>query len=142
MLTNEPILLIEDDLNDIEVINAALIELDIPHPLKIFYTAQEGYDYLLTTTQKPFVILCDIRMPAINGLSFRKMIMDNTYLKNKSIPFVFFTGAVSQEIVNEAYLLDVQGFYKKGNSFTKIKEQLSAIYTYWKGCLHPNKTVK
>lgn len=141
MFTNEPILLIEDDLNDIEVINAAVLELKIPHPLQVYYTAKEAYDYLLETTQKPFVILCDIRIPAINGLSFRKMIMENVYLKNKSIPFLFYTGAVSQEIVNEAYLMDVQGFYKKGTSYAKIKEQLSAIYIYWKGCLHPNKTI-
>lgn len=139
MLTNEPILLVEDDLNDIEVINAALTELNIPHPLQVYYTANEAYTYLLETTQKPFVILSDIRMPAVNGLSFRKMIMENPYLKRKSIPFLFFTGAVSPEIVNEAYLLDVQGFYKKGPSYSKIKEQLAAIFAYWKGCLHPNK---
>ncbi|MEJ7770224.1 MAG: response regulator, partial [Chitinophagaceae bacterium] len=77
MRINEPIVLIEDDANDIEVIHAAILELKIPHPLHVVNSSQEALQYLAATTQKPFVILCDIRMPSINGLSLRKMIMED-----------------------------------------------------------------
>ncbi|MEJ7766726.1 MAG: response regulator, partial [Chitinophagaceae bacterium] len=60
---------------------------------------------------------------------------------NKSIPFLFFTGAVSPEIVNEAYCLEVQGFYRKGSNYAALKRQIHIICTYWEGCLHPNKTI-
>ena len=127
-------------MNDMEVITAAIKELGIKNDVKHFFSAEEAYSYLVTTTDHAFVILCDIRMPDTNGLTFRKSIIENEYLKKKSIPFVFFTGAVSQNIINEAYMMDVQGFYRKATNYQELKAQLSAIYIYWRGCLHPNSS--
>jgi CheY-like chemotaxis protein len=138
MPLNSPIVLIEDDENDVEVITSAIKELGIKNEVTPFASADTALKYLLTTENKTFVILCDIRMPNINGLEFRKSIIQSDYLKKKTIPFVFFTGAVSQDIIDEAYTLDVQGFFKKAHSFEGLKAQLSAIYFYWRSCLHPN----
>lgn len=138
MALNGPIILVEDDPNDIEVITTAVKELGYPNLVRPIMAAQEALDYLRTTDEKPFIILCDIRMPRINGLAFRKAIMDDETLRKKSIPFVFFTGAVSTDIVNEAYNLQVQGFYEKANSYSVVKDQLSGIMVYWTHCLHPN----
>lgn len=139
MALQGPIILVEDDQNDIEVITAAVKELGFQNPVCPFPGAQEALDYLLTTTDKPFIILCDIRMPRINGLAFRRAILDDDYLRKKSIPFVFYTGAVSLDIINEAYEMHVQGFYEKATSYTGVKEQISHILVYWRDCLHPNR---
>ena len=141
MALKGPIILVEDDKNDAEVLCTAIKELGIPNDIKILHDAQEAFDYLCTTQDKPLVILCDIRMPLIDGLTFRKNIIGSDYLRRKSIPFVFLTGAVSQDIVNEAYELDVQGFFQKAGTYTGIKDQLLSIFMYWKRCLHPNKDV-
>lgn len=141
MALQGPIILIEDDPNDIEVITAAVTELGYLNAVRPFTDAQEALDYLRTTDKKPFVILCDIRMPRTNGLAFRKAILDDDYLRKKSIPFVFFTAAVSMEIINEAYDMEVQGFYEKATSYAGVKEQLSCILVYWAHCLHPNRDV-
>lgn len=133
-----PIILIEDDANDASVIAAAIKDLGIPNEIKILDGAQAGYDYLCTTTDSPYVIMCDIRMPGIDGLAFRKMIINDEYLRKKSIPFVFLTGMVSQEVINAAYQLDVQGFFPKAAGYERMKEQLLCIFMYWKQCLHPN----
>ena len=133
-----PILLIEDDPNDAEVITAAISDIGIPNPVKIMPTTKEAYDYLSTTQERPFVIICDIRMPVTDGLAFRRSIQENDYLRHKSIPFLFLTGMVSQEIINSAYDLDVQGFFQKASSYEGLKDQLLAICVYWKQCLHPN----
>ncbi len=136
-----PIILVEDDPNDAEVISAAIVELGIPNEIKIIDGAEAAHDYLSSTTDQPYIILCDIRMPVMDGLAFRDGIMKNEYLRKKSIPFVFYTGVVSQEIVNIAYDLEVQGFYQKASSFEGIKEQLLSIFVYWKQCLHPNRKI-
>lgn len=141
MALQGPIVVIEDDPNDIEVITTAVIELGYPNPVLPFTDAQEALDYLRTTSDRPFIILCDIRMPRINGLAFRKSILDSEALRKKSIPFVFFTGAVSVNIINEAYDMEVQGFYEKASSYAGVKEQLEAIMVYWTHCLHPNRDV-
>jgi CheY-like chemotaxis protein len=139
MASQGPIILVEDDLNDIEVITTAVKELGYLNPVHQFMHAQEALDYLRTTAEKPFIILCDIRMPRINGLAFRKSITDDDFLWKKSIPFVFFAAAVSPDIINEAYEMHVQGFYEKARSYAAVKEQLSAILVYWGECLHPNR---
>jgi CheY-like chemotaxis protein len=132
---------VEDDTNDAEIIKKAISEVGVLNPVLIFETAQEAFAFLVHTEERPFIILCDIRMPSIDGLSFRKNIMRHEALRKKSIPFIFFTAMVSQEIVNEAYDMEVQGFYKKATSFPAMKEQLLTICLYWKQCLHPNAAV-
>lgn len=138
MALQGPIIVIEDDPNDIEVITTAVRELGYPNDVRPFTGAEDALHYLRTTDEKPFVILCDIRMPRINGLAFRKTILIDDFLRKKSIPFVFFTGAVSMEIINEAYEMQVEGFYEKAKSYAEVKEQLSVIMRYWQYCLHPN----
>src|SRR5215217_5268148 len=113
MALQGPIIIVEDDQNDVEVMTTAIKDIGIPNEVRVMNGAAEAYDYLMTTTEKPFVILCDIRMPAINGLAFRKSICAQERLRKKSIPFIFFTGLVSPDIINEAYDMQVQGFYQK-----------------------------
>ena len=139
MAMNGPIVLVEDDVNDIEIVSSALKDLGVPNELRVFQQASDALDYLLTTDKQPFLILCDIRMSGLNGLAFRKAIMENDYLRRKSIPFLFFTAVVSMDIVNEAFDLQVQGFIQKAASYGGVKEQLSAVIVYWQHCLHPNK---
>ncbi len=139
MALQGPIIIVEDDLNDAEVVTAAIREIGIPNEVKTLIGAGEALDYLKTTEDRPFVILCDIRMPVMNGLAFRQKIQEDEYLRKKSIPFIFYTGLVSQEMVNEAYDLNVQGFYQKAKSYEGVKDQLYSILIYWKQCLHPNR---
>jgi len=139
MALQGPIVLVEDDHNDAEVITAAIHEIGIPNKIQVLHDAREAFDYLMQTDEQPFVILCDIRMPLMDGLSFRKNICENEFLRKKSIPFVFYTGLVSQEMVNEAYDMDVQGFYLKAKSYEGVKDQLQSILRYWSQCLHPNR---
>ena len=142
MAMNGPIVLVDDDANDIEIIASALKDLAVPNEVRAFQQTSEAMNFLLTTQEQPFIILCDIRMSEMNGLAFRKGIIDNDYLRKKSIPFVFFTAAVSMDIVNEAFLMNVQGFIQKARSYGGVKEQLSAVMTYWRHCLHPNKAIE
>ena len=137
-----PIVIVDDDSNDAEVMDAAIKELGIPNETRIMISAQDALDYLHTTQEKPFIILCDIRMPGMDGLAFRSSISNNEHLRKKSIPFIFFTGIVSQGIVNTAYDMNVQGFYQKSTGYEGIKDQLLTIFMYWKQCLHPNRELQ
>jgi CheY-like chemotaxis protein len=133
-----PILIIDDDQNDADVIEQAIIELGVHNEIKKFDGAQVAINYLMTTNDTPLVILCDIRMPVLDGLSFLKHIHTTEYLRRKSIPFIFFTGIVTDDIIDEAFIYSVQGFFKKAASYTELKEQLLSVLMYWKRSLHPN----
>ncbi len=141
MSVKGPIIIIEDDLNDLDVITAALKENQVKNELKSFTNAREALNYFLVTKDLPFLILCDIRIPGMNGLEFRKTVNENEFLRKKSIPFLFYTAAVSQQIINVAYDLTVQGFFEKPDNFDELKSQLGCIISYWTKCLHPNNFI-
>lgn len=131
--------MIEDDLDDKEVLEGIFRELHVTNKLLWFTKSEEAFGYLKTTSDQPFIVLCDVNLPMENGVSFKKRIDDDPYLRKKSIPFVFYSTSVDQKTVNEAYTkMTVQGFFRKGNSFEEIKKTIKLIMDYWMLCRHPN----
>lgn len=133
-----PIIVIEDDTDDQFLLKTAVSELGIANKLIFFENGLDALIYLESTKDQPFIILCDINMPVMNGLELREQIENNEYLKKKSIPFVFLSTADNPHIVEIAYNSKIQGFYKKVNNFMEFKRQISIITDYWQHCLHPN----
>jgi CheY-like chemotaxis protein len=133
-----PIIILEDDIDDHEIFTEALNALGVKNELIIFTDATKALDFLLVTPKQPFLILSDINLPGMNGLTFRSVIQQNEYLKSKSIPFIFFTTGTSKQQVKAAYDLTVQGFFIKPSSFIELQSRLKAIVDYWSSCLHPN----
>jgi len=134
-----PIVIIEDDSDDREIVEEAIKELNISNEIHFFTTCSQAWTYLKTTVQKPFIILCDINLPLQNGLDFKRQIDHDPQLRQKSIPFIFYSTADNKEIVTKAYTeMVVQGFFKKNDSMDEIKKTLEVINEYWKLCQHPN----
>ena len=142
MSARGPIILIEDDMNDVDVITAALEACDCTNGIHTFLNAKDALAYFATTSEQPFIILCDIHLPGMNGLELRNIINQNDFLRRKSIPFIYYTALVSNEIICEAYDLTVQGFFKKSSDFNEMKQQMSSIVNYWSMCMHPNSFMK
>lgn len=134
-----PIISIEDDVDDQFLIKSVVEELDIPNELLFFSNGVDALLYLETTQDQPFLIICDINMPVMNGLELRERIDRNEYLRRKSIPFVFISTADNPLVIDKAYQSTIQGFFKKENSFDDLKTRMKAIYDYWSFCLHPNQ---
>ena len=133
-----PILLIDDDIEDQLLIKEALESLKVERELVIKNNGQEGLEYLRSTPGQPFLILCDINMPRLNGLQLRDIVHEDPELRKKSIPFVFLSTAANREEVNKAFDLTVQGFFKKHSDFKSFVDDLRCIMSYWEKCLHPN----
>lgn len=138
MTSKAPIVVIEDDEDDQLFIQEAITSLDIVNPIVFFSNGVEAVAYLMAAPEAPLVILSDVNMPAMNGLELRQLIDLNEYLKLKCIPFVFLTTASDQDLVNRAYSMTIQGFFKKERTFVGLQEQLRSILDYWDKCLHPN----
>jgi CheY-like chemotaxis protein len=133
-----PIIIVEDDSDDFHIFTEAFNSLDVRNELIFFRNGKEVYEYLLKATKQPFLILCDINMPEIDGIELREKIMASEALKKKSIPFVYYTTNSSTEAVNKAYSMSVQGYFVKSNSFEDLCSELKLIYDYWQACRHPN----
>jgi len=134
----DPIIVVEDDPDDQELLKYICKSLDIKNELLFFDNGAAAYDYLTTTTNKTFIILCDINLPMMDGIELRDKIEKNEVLKRKSIPFVFMSTAATKSQVEKAYLLAVQGFFLKAMSFKEFERKLRIIFEYWQECITPN----
>ena len=138
MSKSGPLIIVEDDLDDQDFIRESFSQLNMTNEVRFYDNGKTAIDYLMTTREKPFIILCDINMPLMNGVEMRKVINETEYLRKKSIPFVFFTTSAPQSIVNHAYDMTVQGFFKKPNTMEAMAATLKLIVDYWLSCRHPN----
>ena len=134
-----PIVIVEDDLDDQEMVQEAMEELGIKNKLVFFDRAVKAFDFLKSVREQPFLILSDVNLPIQNGIEFKRQIDEDNDLRRKSIPFVFYSTAVDKNSVDTAYQeLTVQGFFKKKNTYDELKKDLKLIVDYWKTCKHPN----
>lgn len=135
-----PIVFIEDDIDDKEVLSEVFKELDYANEIIFFTDGEKALDYLTDTKIKPFIIFSDINMPKLNGIELRDKLRENKELEIKSIPYLFFTTTAEQNHVVDAYSKSIQGFFVKPSSYKEIKEVLKIIIEYWQKCVSPDYT--
>jgi len=131
------ILYIDDDTDDQEVVAQAFEELGVPNEVVGQRDGEKAFHYL-KTEEPPFLILCDFKLPRMDGPTLRRRIEADEELRAKAIPFVFLSTTVSKAMVKEVYAMNVQGLFEKGDRFEEIKNVLKQIYEYWQTCKHPN----
>ena len=138
MNTNGPVVVIEDDIDDKELLEEVFQKLGYPNQLLFFGDGQAALDYLNETDVLPFIILSDINMPKLDGFALRNKIKMDAKLQLKCIPYLFFSTASSQKAVVDAYSLSVQGFFIKQNTMEELEKTIFVIMEYWKRCVAPN----
>ena len=138
MSQNGSIIIVEDDPDDIEIYEMIFDEFGLKNRLLFFRNAALALDYLKKMEISPFLIICDINMPAMHGLALREIIAEDQELCKKSIPFVFMSTSATKNEVELAYAETVQGYFVKSDTYAGFKQQLAKILDYWTICLHPN----
>jgi CheY-like chemotaxis protein len=138
MLRSGPIIYVEDDIDDQELFTEAIEQLKVPNEVRLIANGNEALAYLRTTSEQPFIIFCDINLPQLDGLEFRREIINDAYLLEKSIPFIYLTTTASKAAVKQAYLMNVQGFFVKPQNFAELMDTLKDVVEYWNKCKHPN----
>jgi CheY-like chemotaxis protein len=126
-----PILIIEDDYEDQELLQEVFDELHIANDIQFFSSCLSVLDYLLTALAKPFLIISDINVPLMNGLELKQRINETDRIKKKNIPFIFLTTNPDQTVITQAFQMNAQGYFVKPSSFQGIKEMMQKIVDYW-----------
>lgn len=129
-----PIIIIDDDPDDQEMIQRVLKRMNLDNEIKRFYDGTDALKYFQDTQERPFLTLCDINMPLMNGFELRKTITSDANLKSKTYPFIYLTTTNNPDHVRKAYQLEAEGFFVKGQSYDELKETLANIIEYWKYC--------
>jgi CheY-like chemotaxis protein len=134
-----PIIVIEDDLDDQEILVEIFQKLGYVNKVIYFVDGNEALEFLNKSEVQPFLILSDINMPKINGFELRNKVFTNEQLQSKCIPYLFFTTAADRKSVMQAYSLSVQGFFMKPSSMTALENTIKKIIEYWQECIAPSQ---
>jgi len=134
-----PVIIIEDDSDDKNLLEEILREIGVTNQLVWFENCIDAFGYLQNMNEQPFIIFSDVNLPGQKGIDFKRQVDEHPELRKKSIPFVFYSTSVDQETVDDAYTqMTVQGFFQKKISYKEIKRTIQIIVDYWQECKHPN----
>jgi CheY-like chemotaxis protein len=134
-----PIIILEDDADDQEIISEIFTRLNYENEVMFFTDGLVTLDFLIRSEVKPFLIISDINLPKLNGLELREKIHNNEQLRLRCIPYLFLTSSSNHRDIINAYSQSVQGFFIKPTSIAKFEAVLKKIVEYWQECMAPNK---
>ncbi len=124
-----PIIIIDDDADDLFLMKDAVNAIGCPNPVITFDKAEEALDYLKQATISPLLIMCDTRMPRMDGVAFR-----SEMLKIKAsparIPFFLLSGATHELTAPIIKKLKVSACITKANSYEGIKKILRQVIAF------------
>jgi CheY-like chemotaxis protein len=108
------VLLIEDD-HDIRENTTEMLELS-GFEVVIATNGEEGVQEL--TKVRPDVILCDIKMPQLDGYSVLTKFKEIKEIAH--VPFIFFSASVERKEVEEAFALGIDGYIRKPFDYDEL----------------------
>jgi CheY-like chemotaxis protein len=141
-MIGEPILvmLIEDNIDHAELVIRTLEEHRIANKVRHFLDGQSALDYLFRSgefsepsidTQRPHVILLDLRLPRIDGIDVLKAVKENSELK--TIPVIILTTSEAEKDVAKAYYHNANSYLVKPVGFDEFKKLMDDLGFYWLG---------
>ncbi len=132
-----PILMAEDDENDILAVKRVWEKRRIQNALYIVRDGQECLDFLHQrgrysepgSAPKPGVLLLDLNLPKMDGLMVLKHIRDDETLRR--LPVVILTQSVAEEERMESYDLGANAFIVKPVGLDGLSQVLEAVIMFW-----------
>lgn len=132
----KPILLVEDNPNDLELTLIALAKSQLANEVVVVRDGAEALDYLHRRGEfreravgNPAVILLDLKLPKVDGLEVLKEIRETEALK--SIPVVMLTSSKEEQDVVRSYELGVNAYVVKPVDFTEFVRAIADLGIFW-----------
>jgi CheY-like chemotaxis protein len=138
MVSVSPVLLAEDNPNDVLLIRRALQETKAVNPLVVVGNGEEAIQYLAgegvfsdrTLHPFPALFLLDLKMPVKDGLEVLRWLHEHPEIPRK-LPVVVLS---STELPNEtqiAYAMDIQACLVKPLGYSELRERVRILKEYW-----------
>lgn len=132
-----PLLLVEDNEDDVFFMQRAFEAAQISNPIQIARDGQEAIDYCSGAGKfadrakypLPEMMLLDLKMPRKNGLEVIQWIRDQPALRHLVI--VILTSSRELSDIERAYQLGVNSFLLKPSSTHTLAEMMGALKLYW-----------
>lgn len=132
-----PVLLIEDDEDDICLVERAFKKGRILNKLYVVRDGDEALEFLRHTGRyasgadapRPGIILLDLNMPRMDGRELLKIIKSDESLRR--IPVIVLTTSKAERDVLESYNHGANSFITKPVEFDKFLDAVITLGKYW-----------
>jgi CheY-like chemotaxis protein len=136
-MSSKKILLVEDNTDDVLLTLRALQRANILNEVVVARDGAEAFDYLTSTgqysgrdhTDKPVVVLLDLKMPRMGGLEFLEKIRSINDLK--FLPVVILTSSKEDRDICESYNLGANSYIQKPVDFDQFVQAIKTLGLYW-----------
>jgi CheY-like chemotaxis protein len=130
-----PILLVEDDVNDVELVTAALKTGNLANPVIVARDGVEAMEILSKSrcegmdADGPVVVLLDNKMPRMTGLELLRRMKGEERFKH--IPVVMMTSSRAEPDLEQAYALGVNAYVVKPVDFKDFTDAVKVVGRFW-----------
>ena len=136
-MSNRPILLVEDNRDDVELTVLALSEAKITNPVVVAWNGVEALDYLFgtgahagrDTSEQPVVVLLDIKLPMLSGIDVLRRMREDE--RTRRTPVVMLTSSTEQSDISETYKLGANSYVRKPVEFESFVSAARQLGLYW-----------
>jgi CheY-like chemotaxis protein len=134
-MKNKPILLVEDNEDDVRLTRRALQRNNIMNELIVMADGHAALEYLQAavadgaTGPLPAVILLDLKLPKIDGLEVLRRIRAHPRLRRQ--PVVILTSSKEEQDVLKSYDLGANSYIRKPVEFDGFCAALHQLGLYW-----------
>lgn len=132
----KPIVLVEDNPNDLELTLVALERSQLANEVIVLRDGAEALDYLFRRNAfddrnagNPAVLLLDLKLPKVDGLEVLKEIRESEDLR--SVPVVMLTSSREEPDLQRAYALGVNAYVVKPVEFKEFVSAISDLGIFW-----------
>src|SRR3954447_50111 len=132
----KPILLVEDNPNDIELTLVALAKSQLANEVIVVRDGAEALDYLRCEGQyrerirgNPAVVLLDLKLPKVDGHQVLEQIKGDPNLQ--AIPVVILTASREEKDLLKSYKLGVNAYVVKPVAFKEFIVAIQELGMFW-----------
>lgn len=135
-MSDEAILLVEDNPNDVLLTQRAFQKARIANEIVLARDGVEALDYLFgtgsfggDTRDLPRLVLLDLKLPRIDGLEvLRRLRADE---RTKLLPVVILTSSNEEQDLLQGYSLGANSYVRKPVDFGQFAEAIQQLGLYW-----------
>ena len=133
-MTDDVILLVEDNENDEILTCRALKNYNIMNEVVVARDGEEALEYLVGTAGQsvkklPVLILLDIKLPKLSGIEVLRQIRNHE--RTKLLPVVMMTSSNQENDVIDSYNLGANSYIVKPVDYKQFNEAVKQVGLYW-----------
>jgi CheY-like chemotaxis protein len=120
-----PVVLVEDDENDVVLLDRAFSQARVEHPVLVAHNGEEAIGLLGSDidagegkTLLPSLLITDLKMPKLNG--FELLMWLQTQPRFRQIPKLMLSSSVLEEDLQKSLELGATAYFVKPNHFGEL----------------------